>query len=55
MSYEVFRYCPLRISVTSVIIEIIICITHSTSCEQNKMQTSVVDGGEGKGVSRIMT
>lgn len=39
--------------VTAVIIEIIICIIHSASCEENKILTLMADGGKWAGVSTI--
>ena len=53
MSYKLFRYCPLRICVTAVIIEIIICIIHTASCEENKIMTLMADGSKWEGVSTI--
>lgn len=53
MSYKLFRYCPLRICVTTVTIEIIICIIHSASCEENKILTLMADESKLEGVSTI--
>lgn len=46
--YKVFRYCPLRISIITVIIKIIKYIIYSASCVQNKIQTFMAEerGGE---------